>query len=268
MTMHSCVEYSVKLTELLGRQMNEAESKYAPDKLFVRGPMKLPLRRPRVSVIGTRKPTEKGITDARKITQVLVGKNVLIVSGLAAGIDTVAHRTAIDRKGWTVAVLGTPLNRSYPRQNAGLQEETASSHMVISQFPAERPVTRKNFVIRNKTMALISDATIIVEAGDASGSLHHGRETIRLGRSLFMTKAVASDQRLSWPQEMIRYGAMVLSDPSDVFDFLPSGRPTSNIFSQVSRCGSPKCGSPKCACLLPFIRPEPATRGATTVPRT
>ena len=231
MTMHSCVEHSVGFAELLGRPMNEVESKHSPDRLFVRGPMKLPLRRPRVSVIGTREPTEKGITDAREITQVLVGGDVLVVSGLAAGIDTVAHRTAIDRKGRTAAVLGTPLNRSYPRQNAGLQEEIAASHLIISQFPAGRPVTRKNFVIRNKTMALISDATIIVEAGGTSGSLHQGWETMRLGRPLFMTKAAASDQRLSWPQEMIQYGAMVLSDPSDVFDFLPSGLPIPNIFS-------------------------------------
>lgn len=84
--------------------------------------MKLPLRRPRVSVIGTRKPTGKGITDAREITQILVGRDALVVSGLAAGIDAVAHRTAIDLKGRTAAVLGTPLNRSYPRQNAGLQD--------------------------------------------------------------------------------------------------------------------------------------------------
>ena len=231
MTMHSCVEHNVGLAELLGRQMNEVESKHSPDRLFVRGPMKIPLRRPRVSVIGTREPTGKGVTDAREVTQVLVGKDVLVVSGLAAGIDTVAHRTTIDLKGRTAAVLGTPLNRSYPRQNAGLQEEIAANHLAISQFPAEHPVTRKNFVIRNKTMALISDATIIVEAGDTSGSLHQGWETLRLGRPLFMTKAVASNQKLSWPQKIIQYGAMVLSDPSDVFDFLPSGLPMPNIFS-------------------------------------
>ena len=231
MTMHSCVEHSVGPEELLGRQMNEVESKHAPDRLFVRGPMKIPLRRPRVSVIGTRKPTEKGIMDAKEVTRILVGKDVLVVSGLAAGIDTVAHRTAIDLKGRTAAVLGTPLSRSYPRQNAGLQEEIAANHLAISQFPTGFPITRKNFVIRNKTMALISDATIIVEAGDTSGSLHQGWEAVRLGRPLFMTKAVASNQGLSWPQELIQYGAMVLSDPNDVFDFLPSGLPMPNIFS-------------------------------------
>ena len=231
MTMHSYMEHSVEFTELLGRQMNEVESKHSPDRLFVRGPMKLPPRRPRVSVIGTRKPTEKGIADAGEITQVLVGGDALVVSGLAAGIDTVAHRTAIEQGGRTAAVLGTPLNRSYPRQNAGLQEEIATSHLVISQFPAGHPVTRKNFVIRNKTMALISDATIIVEAGDTSGSLHQGWEALRLGRPLFVTKSVASDQGLGWPQEMIQYGAMVMSDPSDVFDFLPSGLPIPNVFS-------------------------------------
>lgn len=229
--VHGCVEHSMGLAELLGRHMNEVELKHTTNRLFVKGPMEIPLRSPRVSVIGTRKPTEKGITDAKEITQILVRKDVLIVSGLAAGIDAVAHRTAIDLKGRTVAVLGTPLNRSYPRQNAGLQEEIVADHLAISQFPAGHPITRKNFVIRNKTMALISDATIIVEAGDTSGSLHQGWESIRLGRPLFMTKAVASNQRLSWPQKLIQYGAMILSDPSDVFDFLPSGLPIPNIFS-------------------------------------
>lgn len=231
MTMHSCVEHSVELTELLGRRLNDVESKYAPDMLFVKGAMKTPLGSPRVSVIGTREPSERGIKDAREVTQVLVGRDVLVVSGLAAGIDAVAHRTAIDLGGRTAAVLGTPLNRSYPRQNVGLQEEIMANHLAISQFPVGHPVTRKNFVIRNKTMALISDATIIVEAGDTSGSLHQGWETMRLGRPLFMTKAVASNQRLGWPQEMIQYGAMVLSDLNDVFDFLPSGLPIPNIFS-------------------------------------
>ena len=229
--MHNCVERSVRPEELLGRQMNEVESKHSPDRLFVRGPMKIPLRGPRVSVIGTREPSEKGITDSKEITQILVGRDVLVVSGLAAGIDTVVHRTAIYLKGRTAAVLGTPLNHSYPIQNAGLQEEIATDHLTISQFPAGHPVTRKNFVIRNKTMALISDATIIVEAGDTSGSLHQGWETIRLGRPLFMTEAVASNQGLSWPQELIQYGAMVLSDPNDVFDFLPSGLSIPDIFS-------------------------------------
>lgn len=231
MTMHVCVERDMELTELLGKQMNEVESKHLPDRLFVKGPMKIPLRNPRVSVIGTRKPTQKGIMDTIEITQFLVEKEVLIVSGLAAGIDTVAHRTAIDQKGMTVAVLGTPLNRSYPRQNIRLQEEIAANHLAISQFPAGYPVTRKNFVIRNKTMALISDATIIVEAGDTSGSLHQGWETLRLGHSLFMTKAVASNQKLNWPQKMIQYGAMILSDLNDVFDYLPSGLSMPDIFS-------------------------------------
>lgn len=231
MTMHSCVDHSVEPTELLGRRLNDVESKYAPDVLFARGAMEIPLGGPRVSVIGTREPSERGIKDAGEIARVLVGKDVLVVSGLAAGIDTVAHETAIGLGGRTAAVLGTPLNRSYPRQNAGLQEEIMANHLAISQFPAGHPVTRKNFVIRNKTMALISDATIIVEAGDASGSLHQGWETVRLGRPLFMTEAAASDQRLGWPQELIQYGAMVLSDISDVFGFLPSGLPVPNIFS-------------------------------------
>jgi DNA processing protein len=71
-------------------------------------------------------------------------------------------------------------------------------------------------------MALISDATIIVEAGDSSGSLHQGWEALRLGRSLFIWKSIMNDGRLTWPEKMKRYGAMELSDPTDVIEVLPS----------------------------------------------
>ena len=95
----------------------------------------------------------------------LVGLRVTIVSGLAAGIDAISHRTAIKMKGQTIAVIGTPLNKRYPQSNTGLQNEIAAKHLVVSQFPIGHPITKGNFVRRNKTMALISDATVIVEAG-------------------------------------------------------------------------------------------------------
>ena len=83
--------------------------------------------------------------------------------------------------------------------------------LVISQFPSGSPVQPKNFPIRNRTMALISDATVIVEAGEKSGTLHQGWEALRLGRLLLLMESVATNSELSWPAEMIRYGAQVLS---------------------------------------------------------
>ena len=84
-------------------------------------------------------------------------------------------------------------------------------HLVVSQFALGKPVQRKNFPMRNRTMALLSDATVIVEAGEKSGTLHQGWEALRLGRLLFILESVASDPSLTWPTQMIGYGAQVLS---------------------------------------------------------
>lgn len=147
----------------------------------------------------------------------------MIVSGLAEGIDTAAHTAAIDAGGRTIAVLGTPLDVFYPAGNRNLQSLIMRDHLCISQFPPGTPAQRGNFPMRNRTMALLSDATVIVEAGEKSGSLHQGWEALRLGRPLFLIRSVFSDPSLSWPCEMERYGAMPLSldELEVVFEFLP-----------------------------------------------
>lgn len=132
-------------------------------------------------------------------------------SGLAEGIDTAAHTTAIESGGRTIAVLGPPLDQAYPASNRGLQERIAERDLLVSQFRSGAPVRQKNFPMRNRTMALLTDATVIVEAGEKSGTLHQGWEALRLGRTLFLMESVAADPRLCWPKEMIAYGAQVLS---------------------------------------------------------
>lgn len=221
---------SMTAAELLGRTLNDVEAKYAPKVLYIKGPMQIPLPRPRVSIIGTRKPSPDGIDAAKTFTRTLVEKQTVIVSGLAKGIDTVAHKTAMMLGGKTIAVIGTSLNKVYPRENAELQQEIMSNHLVISQFPVGYPTTKRNFVIRNRTMALISDATIIVEAGDTSGSLHQCWETLRLGRPLFIWKSVFDNTKLTWPKEMLEYGAMKLSKPTEIFEFLPSHLAMPDLF--------------------------------------
>ncbi|MFN3655537.1 MAG: DNA-processing protein DprA [Candidatus Nitrosotenuis sp.] len=212
----------MSVEELLGRTLNDVEIKYAPESLYIQGPLEIPLPCPKVSVIGTRKPSPKGLSDAYSIAKKLSENHIIVVSGLADGIDTAAHKAAIDSGGRTIAVLGTPLNNVYPHKNSDLQQEIMENHLAISQFPVGYPITRKNFVIRNRTMALISDASIIVEAGDSSGSLHQGWETLRLGRPLFIWKTLLNDSKLDWPKTMIEYGATELDDPMDVLGVIPS----------------------------------------------
>ena len=196
--------------ELLG-PLNGVERKNAPEKLFVSGDTQLLRRGPRVSVVGSRKPSEDGISRARVLTRGLIEREIVVVSGLAEGIDTVAHRTAIEEGGSTVAVLGTPLSQFFPVKNRSLQEEMMRTQLVVSQFPEGYASQRKNFPMRNRTMALLSDATVIVEASGKSGTRHQGWEALRLGRLVFLLENVAKDKTLSWPAEMIKYGAQVLS---------------------------------------------------------
>ena len=209
--------------ELLG-PLNEVEQKNAPKTLYVAGDTGMLGEGARVAIVGSRKASPEGLRRASKITGLVAGRGIVIVSGLAEGIDTAAHTAAINRGGRTIVVLGTPLDQVFPRQNAALQDQIMREHLAVSQFPAGHPVQRKNFPLRNRTMALIPDATVIIEAGNTSGSLSQGWEALRLGRPLFLAKSVTEDPSLTWPAEMLHYGAVILSDQTieEFFDSLPA----------------------------------------------
>lgn len=204
-------EYAtVTPAEVLG-ELNEVEAKFAPRELFLLGDQALLRRAPRVSVVGSRRASEEGLRRARVLASALSHHGIIVVSGLAAGIDRAAHEAAMDASGHTIAVLGTPLDSYYPKENRDLQERMGREQLLVSQFPSGYPTTPKNFPIRNRAMALLTDATVIVEAGEKSGTVHQGWEALRLGRLLFLLESVANDRALTWPAEMIRYGAQVLS---------------------------------------------------------
>jgi DNA processing protein len=202
-------------SKLLGRPLNEVEKKYAPRVLYIAGSMKVPLPGPRVAVIGTRNPSPEGLEDTAEITKILVKHGIIIVSGLARGIDTTAHKTAVDCGGKTIAVLGTPLNKFYPPENRPLQELIMKEHLAVSQYPIGHITRPRDFILRNRTMALLSDASIIVEAGKTSGVISQGWETLRLGRPLFLWKLLLN-RNLEWVEKMIKYGAIVLKDIDDL----------------------------------------------------
>jgi len=200
-------------TDLLGT-LTDVERKHAPQELFLAGDLDLLARGPRVSVVGSRKVSLDGLRRARMLAKALVDHEIIVVSGLAEGVDTAAHQAAIDAGGRTIAVLGTPLDQAYPKDNLELQALIGREHLLVSQFPAGYRTQPGSFPMRNRTMALLTDATVIVEAGEKSGTVHQGWEALRLGRLLFLLESVANDPQLSWPREMIRYGAQVLSRES------------------------------------------------------
>jgi DNA processing protein len=214
---------SISSEELLGA-LSEIEQKFAPDSVFVAGKIELPLPHPRVAIVGTRTPSTEGLRIASSLSKTLAQHGVLIVSGLARGIDTAAHNAAIDVGGRTIAVLGTPLSETFPRENAELQSFIMRNHLAVSQFDEKYPTTRRNFVLRNRTMALIADASVIVESGEGGGSLHQGWEALRLGRPLFIHTRELAKPGLEWPRMMAEYGAVEFKEPSDILDFVPSAR--------------------------------------------
>jgi DNA processing protein len=208
--------------ELLG-PLNDVERRNAPRKLWSEGDVTLLRAGARVSIVGTREVSDEGRRRARKLVRLLVERNVTVVSGLAAGVDTEAHTTAITHGGRTIAVIGTGLDVVFPPQNKALHERIAAEHLLLSQFAPGTPVRKTQFPQRNRTMALISHATVIIEASDGSGTLSQGWEALRLGRPLFILRSVVENSALSWPAEMITYGAVSLSEPDAVFEVLPEG---------------------------------------------
>lgn len=215
---------SAGVEELVGT-LNDVERKNAPAKLYFRGDRSLFRLNPRVAIVGSRKASHEGLRRAGKLSRALVSQGAVVVSGLAEGIDTAAHAAAIEAGGRTIAVLGTPLEKPYPASNRDLFERIATEHLVVSQFSANIPAQPKNFPIRNRTMALIAHATVIVEAADKSGTLHQAWEALRLGRPLFILESITQDPRITWPAEVRKYGAQVLSDATfeELIEQLPAG---------------------------------------------
>jgi DNA processing protein len=175
-----------------------------------------------ISIVGTRKPTEDGLKAVSEITQNLVRDNFTIVSGLAEGIDTKAHITALENNGRTIAVLGTPLNKTYPKQNEELQNTIAKEHLLISQVPFLRyskqdyRINRLFFLERNKTMSALSEATLIIEAGETSGSLTQATAALYQKRKLLIWEKCFTNKEITWPKRFLEKGAIRVGNYDEI----------------------------------------------------
>lgn len=200
----------------------------APPFLFMRGNIQLANYRI-VSVVGTRNPSDEGKQRAYKIAQLLTRYRVVVASGLAKGIDSNAHRGALDAGGLTIAVVGTPLTEVYPSQNSKLQMEIAEKGLVISQFAPSAPVQRWHFPMRNAVMSGISLATVVVEAGETSGALLQANYALKQHRQVFIPKSAVSNPALKWPRKYLeREGCHEFSRIGDLMDQLADVRVSGN----------------------------------------
>ncbi|WP_205049042.1 DNA-processing protein DprA [Paracoccus sp. SY] len=169
-------------------------------RLYIAGDVSV-LERKAIAVIGARDASADGCRRAAKLGRELARRGVTVVSGLAAGIDTCALTGAIEAGGRVAAVIGTPLDQAYPAANKRLQELIYREHLLISQFAPKSRVYPANFPARNRTMAAVSDASVIVEASNTSGSLHQAAECQRLGRWLGIARNMLDNPRVDWPQK-------------------------------------------------------------------
>jgi DNA processing protein len=153
---------------------------------------------------------------------------VVVVSGLAEGIDRAAHTAAIDHGGKTIAVIGTPLDKVYPTKHAGLQRRIYREHLLLSPFSWGDKFVPTNFPERNRIMARLAMATIIIEASDTSGSLHQAVECLEVGHPVFIAAAMLDNPKLTWPRRFIgddKPLARVLRASLDVIDFARASAP-------------------------------------------
>lgn len=170
----------------------------SPPFLFVEG--EVAAREPAMSVVGSRKPSASGVDFAQIAAELLVESGVTVLSGLAQGIDTAAHRRALELGGKTTAVLGTGITQNYPTSNRELQREIAAKGLVLSQFYPDQPPTRQTFPMRNAVMSGLGMATIVVEASEHSGTRIQARLAGDHGRPVILSADVV--QSTSWGHRM------------------------------------------------------------------
>lgn len=200
-------------------------AKYPIQLFYYKGDPGL-LDSPCISVVGTRKCSEEGVKRTEKIVTQLIAHGYTIVSGLALGIDTVAMTTAIKSKGNTIGVIGTPIDRYYPKENKELQDKIAKDYLLISQVPFYRyekehiKAQRLYFPQRNTTMSALSKATIIIEASDTSGTLTQARACIEQGRKLFILDSCFKNSNITWPKNYEAKGAIRVKNIDDILNVL------------------------------------------------
>lgn len=195
----------------------------APPVIYVRGQINC-LRQPlSLSIVGARNASLNGRKLASQISCELTSQGIMIVSGMARGIDTAAHKGAmfaLNRTGSTVAVLGTGIDIAYPAENQKLCEQIAEQGAVISEFPLGTEPSAGNFPRRNRIVSALTDGTLVVEASLHSGSLITARLALEQGRDVFAVPGFPTDERSAGPNKLIKDGAFLVENAEDIFNIL------------------------------------------------
>jgi DNA processing protein len=242
---YSCAAYPERLKEIYD----------PPPVLWVRGATSL-LSRPGIAIVGTRHPTPYGTGIAEMLARDLAVRRLLIISGMARGIDSCAHKGALAARMPTVAVWGTGIDVVYPKENKKLAEEILSTGgAIVSEMPMGTFPAPQNFPRRNRILSGLSVAVLVVEAGENSGTRVTARCAAEQNRDLYAVPGNVTNKGSWTPNTLIKQGAKLVATWEDVWEDLPS-----QVRLELEAEAPAESKSPTTASLLPeqVLRPEEA----------
>lgn len=197
----------------------------APPLLYVLGRSDILNSELSLAIVGSRNASINGRKTASRIAYDLTNYGVTIISGMARGIDSAAHKGAMyaqQQKGTTIAVLGTGVDVPYPKENSALYEQILQNGAIVSEFPLGTLPQATNFPRRNRIVSALSKGTLIVEAATNSGSLITARLALEQGKDIFAIPGAPNDERASGPNKLIKEGAVLVENAEDILSVLSS----------------------------------------------
>jgi DNA processing protein len=214
-----------------------------PVILFVKGSVEV-LAQPGIAMVGTRHPTPYGSGMAERLSIDLAARGLVIISGLARGIDTASHRGAIAAKGKTVAVLGTGIDVMYPKENTRLTEQIiALGGALITEFPVGISPAPQNFPIRNRIISGVSVGVLVVEAAEYSGTRITSRCALEQNRDVYAVPGNVTNKSSWGPNTLIKQGAKLVATWEDVWEELPTDIQLALTAMQANESPEPETAS-------------------------
>jgi DNA processing protein len=208
-----------------------------PLMLYVQGDVQALHHPRRLAIVGSRNPTPQGEANARQFAQALGQAGVCVVSGLALGVDGAAHNGALQGGGPTVAVVGTGLDRVYPKRHLALAHRIAGQGALVSEYPLGTPPLPENFPQRNRLIAGLSQGTLVVEAAVQSGSLITARLAAEQGREVFAIPGSIHAPQSRGCHALIRQGAKLVESAQDILEDLRFTTPTAEQATDAGDAG-------------------------------
>jgi DNA processing protein len=204
-----------------------------PPFLFAKGDLKL-LKLPACAIVGSRDHSAYGARVCRAIAEVAAAAGVVVVSGMARGLDAVAHGAALDAGGNTIGILGNGLGVIYPAANRALYQRMASGGLLLTEFPPGEKPTAGSFPRRNRLISALARVTIIVEAAAGSGALITAENALNQGKEVMAVPGPLTSAVSVGTNRLIRDGATPLLEPADLLQYFPELRPKTQSVSGIA----------------------------------